>query len=377
MSFLILKKMKILANKEYSEVPTPRNILKYPTIMDLMEELSEKERKKIDSHDPFRPNILSPAIRKGSYVITKEADSEFAEIFPCGQNLFFLYRGQNKYYENCQPVLFRNCESSEYEQLLSNLQIAEMKILLNSHPILNELTRNILYHCQLGEPVRLAIHYHGLAQHYGIHTNLLDFTNDKWVAAFFAVTEYIDGLYIPIVEKTRKNTFGVFYIYNWDGKETDGQFEVRPIGLHYFNRPGAQSGFAFEMKKARNLNDLHVVKKIFFRHDPEASSIIYSMNQRGKALFPEDSLVDKVKAIVGKNIFSLAAMVECNASYYHLNYETFMELIDKYGIQIQGEPVVSFSGDVLNKEWTDWQRGGRDRYINSLILLPVFRSSTP
>lgn len=365
--------MKILANKEYSEIPTPENILKYPTIIDLMEELSEKEREYIDTDEPFKRNILSPIIRKGTYLIAKEADSEFVELLPGGQNLLSIYRGQSKYYEDCQPTLFRNCENSECEQLLSNLQITEMKILLDSHPILNDLTKNILYHPRLAEPIRFAIHYHGLAQHYGIHTNLLDFTNDKWVAAFFAVTECVDGSYIPIVEKTKENTFGVFYICNSSEKDTDGQFEVRPIGLHYFNRPGAQCGYAFEMKKARNLNNLRTVKKIFFRHDPEASSIVYSMNQRGKVLFPEDSLVDKVNTIIGKNIFSLSAVVECNASYYHLNYEEFKKLMDKYGIQIQGGPVVSFPGDLLDKEWADWQKGGRDRYFKSLNVLPVYR----
>lgn len=365
--------MEILTNKEYSEIPTFGNILKYPTIIDVMEELSEMERQKIDSDEPFCHTILSPTIRKGSYLLSKEKGSEFVELLPCGQNLFSFYRGQSKYYENCQPTLFRNCDNSEYEQLLSNLQIAEMKILLDSHPILNDLTKNILYHPQLAEPIRFAIHYHGLAQHYGIHTNLLDFTNNKWVAAFFAVTECIDGSYIPIIEKTKENTFGVFYIYNSSEKNAEEQIEVRPIGLHYFNRPGAQGGYVVEMEKAKNLNDLRAVKKIFFRHDPDASSIVYAMNQRGKALFPEDSLVDKVKTIIGKNIFSLMAIVECNASYYHLPYEDFEKLINRYGIQIQGGPVVSFPGDILNKEWADWQNGGKDRYFKSLVVLPVYR----
>lgn len=361
--------MKILENKKYATPPSNDNLSSYPTMMDIIEEIAGEEEKKNDFYDPLHRTILARMTRKGFYLLAKEnEDSEFVELLPGGKIGTLLYRGQCEYYEDCKPSLYRNF--NEYELLLSNLQIAELKVLLDSHPILNLLTKNKFSHPQLAEPIRFKIHYRGLAQHYGIHTELVDFTVDKWTAAFFATTRYVNGSYLPIVGKEALNKYGVFYIYDNYIKK---KLEATPIGMHYFNRPGVQCAYALAMDKGQNLNNLVGIRKLFFRHDTEASSLVYAMHQAGKTLFPEDSLADKVKIIIDKKTFSLAALVECNASYYHLPDDVFKELLDKYDIQVQATPVVSFQGDTLDKEWAEWQNGGKERYMNSLTVLPIIR----
>lgn len=361
--------MKILENEKFATVPSEGETSAYPTMMDIMEEIAgdEEQNKEDGAFDPLHRTMLAPIIRKGFYILVKEdGASEFVEPTPGAKSQDFLYRGQSEYYENCKPSLYRNY--NEYEQLLSNLQIAELKVLLDSHPILKYLTQNKFYHHKIAQPFRFKIHYKGLAQHYGIHTELFDFTVDKWAAAFFATTRYINGNYVPIIEKEASNKYGVLYISD---NHLKGKMEARPIGMHYFNRPGVQAAYALAMERGQNLNNLAGVRKLFFRHDTESSSLIYAMHRSGKTLFPEDSLVDKVKTIIAKKTFSLAALVECNASYYRLSDDLFKELLDKYDIQVQATPVVSFQGDILNKEWEDWQHGGKERYINSLVVFPI------
>lgn len=360
--------MKILENKKYATAPSESNVSSYPTIIDIMEEIAEEEEKESELDDPLHPTILTRMARKGFYVLAKEEDSEFVELLPAAKNHRLLYRGQSVYYENCKPSLYRNFNACE--QLLCNLQVAELKVLLDSHPILNSLTKNKFRHYQLADPIRFKIHYRGLAQHYGIPTELFDFTVDKWTAAFFATTRYVNGSYIPIVGKEALNKYGVLYIYD---NYLNEKLEAKPIGLHYFNRPGVQSAYALAMKEGQNLNDLEGIRKLFFRHDAEASSIVYAMLRAGEALFPEDSLTEKVKTIIDKKTFSLAALVECNASYYHLPDDVFRELVEKFDIRVQSTPVVSFEGDILDKEWTDWHNGGKERYLNSLVVIPFIK----
>lgn len=364
--------MKILENPQYEVLPTGNQISAYPTMLDILEELSEDEEKKIETFDPLRRTIIAPLVRNGFYLVANSNDEPgFVELMPTGRNKTVLYRGQSCYYGECKPSLYRNY--NEYKQLLSNLQMSEMKVLLDSHPILNYISKNSLHHPMIAEPIRLQIHYRGLAQHYGIHTDLFDFTVDKWTAAFFATTRYVDGDYLPIVEKDFMDRFGVFYIYD-NCKKTS--VEAKPIGMHYFNRPGVQGAYALKMCKGQNLNEQAGIRKLFFRHDAESSSVVYTMHQGGKALFPKDSLADKVKCIVENKTFSLAALVECNASYYHLPDDEFQALLDKYAIQVQPTPVVAFQAEVLKKEWEDWQNGGKERYINSLIVIPVVKLDT-
>ncbi len=69
---------------------------------------------------------------------------------------------------------------------------------------------------------------------------------------------------------------------------------MEPIGLNFFNRPGAQNGFGLKMSHNADLNSMRNVKKIFFRHDKNASQTIFSMNQQGKKLFPDDSLIQRL-----------------------------------------------------------------------------------
>lgn len=159
----------------------------------------------------------------------KETESNESVLVPMGKWHGTYFRGQSVYYDSCRPSLYR--EDTEEKRLLSNLQFQEFKLLLESHPVINDLMFNTLRHREIKAPIKLSINYEGLAQHYGISTNLLDFTNDKWTSAFFATTSYdaVNDIYSPIDES--QQLYGVFYIYTDDSELNS--YKMEPIGLNF------------------------------------------------------------------------------------------------------------------------------------------------
>ena len=93
----------------------------------------------------------------------------------------FLYRGQDKEYDSvkCLPTLYRGNPTDE-EIFLERMRFIEFKKLLNSHPIVSG------FYMRHG----FNIDYEGLAQHYGLKTEVLDFTDDLDTALFFAMCPY-------------------------------------------------------------------------------------------------------------------------------------------------------------------------------------------
>lgn len=348
---------------KYSQVPTERNIFDYPTIIDIMEEFA-KEEERNSGFDPSFRHVLSPMEHKGRFIVTRNPNQENVCLIPTGKS-DKLFRGQYRYYNECKSALHRNFSDENF--LHSSLQIEELKILLESHPIINELMYNKLYHPQISEPIRLSVDCIGLAQHYGIATDMLDFTRNKWTAAFFATSINEAGRYKPIDPEKDGCLYGVLYISDFLSDEN-----LQPIGLNYFNRPGAQEAYAYRLKRQENLNLKSDIKKIFFRHDYESSFIAFSMNQQGKALFPQDSLADIVRNITQNRIYSLAASIKCKASYYsHLSNDEYNGLLQNYNIKIQKEPLNCFLKENIDIEWENWQQVGRERYLNSLYFLPI------
>lgn len=83
-----------------------------------------------------------------------------------------LYRGQNAFFEKCVPSLYRR-NWTNLQTLERLVQIEDFKHILQDNP---EIQDNI--------KGGLSINYNGLAQHYGIETNIIDLTNSFGVAAF-------------------------------------------------------------------------------------------------------------------------------------------------------------------------------------------------
>lgn len=154
-----------------------------------------------------------------------------------------LFRGQNEYYAPCFPSLYRRSWNTT-EELERLVQMEDFKTILNQHPEVLDI-----------QNVGLTVNYKGLAQHYGIETDIMDLTNSFGVAAFFATSRYDSQAdrYYPIMDMIHK---GVIYFY------PPGMFDVSfsnkpkvtPIGLEVLPRPGEQRGFGMQMEKDEDFN---------------------------------------------------------------------------------------------------------------------------
>ncbi len=229
-----------------------------------------------------------------------------------------LYRGQNTFYQESYPSLYRR-KRSEEEILEIELQVEELKLILQDNPEIKD-------HISGG----LKINYTGLAQHYGIPTNLFDLTNSPIVAAFFATTEYdyLKDEYHPVLSMVNK---GVLYFWPHGGIELTNARKpsIMPVGMEALPRPGEQAAYSIELKEGENLN--HRVPIAFeFWHNPKASIQIFEQCGRGKALFPYDPMANKIRMIQMTRTYSEQSL-KTLCSRLNRNIERTRTLLEKSG----------------------------------------------
>lgn len=371
---------------KFGTVPTEENLSTYPTILDILEDvvaMEEAEQLYKMPLDRIARDDYYDWTRVGHYIMTYDNVMNMPTLMPTSRTPYTFYRGQSKYHDPCLPSLFRfKGEQLHKETLRSCLQTAEMIQVMWTHPVIRSLQYEGIIHPLLGF-IKLPIMYDGLAQHYGIKTPYIDLTNDIWAGAFFASTTY-DGNYHPMVVSDTMDfdeRYGVLYRLNY--QETDDFRDcskdlISPIGLQYFNRPGRQCGLVRPMHDVGDFHQLPNLERIFFRHNTEASKFIFTMCQFGKRFIPDDSLANVVQTICKYDRYSKASVELAHNIYYQeLSIVEFTDVVLSAGFEITEGLNASFSGEVLEKEDYEWRHGGRERYINDIIIKAVTRISIP
>lgn len=359
--------------EKYKVKPNERTIGSYPTILDIMESLSEYEAE----HNNIRKYPLSEnrhwlyQIKEpGHYfVVQSQENPNVAVLFPTGPCVFSLYRGESRDYKECKPSILRKVD--EKTLLSSRLQMEELECILRNHPIIDELINRPIVINKYGIQFWLKVQFEGLAQHYGIYTPFLDMTNNKWVAAFFAITNYKDGKY-NLVKPSEDQVCGVFYRWEQLNYQKEGLDVPQPIGMQYFNRPGCQSAFTLDMTRLGDLNCCAEVERIYFRHDEEANQLVYDLCQQGRMFFPEDGMEELVEKLKGLKSFSKDAVEKCRVKHYgYKTSEKMREYMKRIGLKIVEKPEVDFEKDKVEVELEVWNREGRSRYLTELITTMV------
>lgn len=250
--------------------------------------------------DNLRPHLGIPSINTGlhyplttpSGIVTSDIEALSAILDEHGfimlqsgiEFSLYAYRGQPEEHVPCLPTLGR-LKSLE-EQLLALCRNTAFEEAMGEHPFIR-LSKQAKF---LGHP--LLVDTQGLVQHYGLATDLLDFTSNFDVASFFAVCYWDHEIreYRPVVDSEEP---GVIYrITPASFVETNIGAEFKIVGWQPLKRPEQQRAFALKMKRGMELNTLSFVQKVTFRHCPKISKRIWKDFDEGRTLFPDDAVSD-------------------------------------------------------------------------------------
>ena len=341
-----------------------------PTILDVVEQISAEENKQA-LH--FVSQIPSPEhLNEGRFMpVSERRNRDVVHLMPTSQSPFRYYRGQSQYHEPCVPSLYRKNEKGEpstVEEVAANLiKIFEFTLLLKTHPVFCCVAQN------------MTVSPFALAQHYGLVTDYLDITNSKWVAAFFASTGYCweTDTYYP-VGRDYKDGFGVMYI----SKEFDAQsipdefFEKNGvIGYQYFARPTKQSSFGFQMELGEDFNKNPFFEPVFFRHDLNASKVVFDMSYRQNRFIPKDTLSKLARKIMQSDEVTRKAVEECSTRYFTDREPSFGDEVCKrmgWKIREDNAPIAAFDEAEIAADWKEWMEFGKaDIEARTLPIHPV------
>lgn len=210
------------------------------------------------------------------------------------------YRGQNEDFGVCNTTLDR-CRSKE-KQLLNICKTIAFEELLEIHPFVKYLHTLP----PIGENY-LCLNLTGMAQHYGLHTNYLDITNNFDVACFFATCKFEKGKWEPL---GNTNKPGVIYEINdtlmppFFENENNKEIFLEYLGWQPLPRPEQQRASVLRVAKDTNLDKVSGVQKYYFKHSISQSKKIWKQFDEGKALFPDDSAADLANKCSELNSFT-------------------------------------------------------------------------
>ena len=219
-----------------------------PNILELLEVLSYDEEKYAILYDN------SPI---GKSIPFHEDWKDFDKAINNDNELLFLprcrvknwyYRGQNAFYKKCLPSLQRLGEKNKIFK--ERLKLCEFSLLVKKHPASALFDLGLSTQNRNGDVQQYKMHINetALAQHYGICTEHLDLTTDKWVAAFFACSEYVkeEGIKKDFYKPYDDGSQGVFYVYE-DSSPFSKVGSLHPVGIQPNARPVKQSAYALNM----------------------------------------------------------------------------------------------------------------------------------
>lgn len=249
---------------------------------------ASKERRSFNfEQSPENKKFLSR--RNGTFeaILTGKGDEK--ALIPEVGAVHYLYRGQNDEVVPCIPTIYRG-NPNDAQIFLQRMRLVQFHYLLRSHPVVTHFFAK--HHFLVDEE--------GLAQHYGLKTEVLDLTSNLDVALFFAtckyngITDSYDYYHEPGIHE------GVLYVFDpFRDNELVPSFQmdkymngkITPIGLQAFPRPGAQYGYALHIKKGESTKSWMYK----FTFTSEESKYYFDLFQKGESLWIKDKLIGKTK----------------------------------------------------------------------------------
>lgn len=294
----------------------------------------------------------------------------------------FLFRGEGEAFTASKPSLFRH-DYSDSEVLLERLKLCEFELLLRNHPVVK------LFKQINGWDMRISVL--GLAQHYGIKTELMDFSSDPNVAMFFATCRYSaeTDSYIPASKGTHEGILWLAQCLFMSDPYGKNFFDdnISIIGGQPFARPVAQRGFALRLSKNKSLQETGGCYPYRFKYTAEDSQVFWERFKNGSSLWIKDQITQKACHIASRQVF-------CTRSFRLLRSR--YKKSTRYSSLIEGklkESNVTISDDETNisyskqeterllSEWGSikivWRRSLPPRNVGEPAYIGLFKPLTP
>ena len=275
-------------------VPAERH---YNSYLELVSDIKKFEKSRAYLYSEESNSIEVPL---NMFEEVQDIESNTILLLPTAIDYCILYRGQSEYHNPCLPTLYRK-QRTELEMFVEQIRIMEFKLLLDSYP-LTKYFYNKKYN----------VDYIGLAQHYGLNTDVLDLTSDVMIALFFAMCDYDSDYdkYKPKLED--KEYIGYLYAvltpslaYGEQERPFNFSKYIKPIGLQPFKRPGLQKGFSLHVQKDNPTMRGYLYS---FTYRKEDSEYIYNKYNEGSLLWYKDEIEKYVKDIKQTFTFSSQAV---------------------------------------------------------------------
>lgn len=196
-----------------------------------------------------------------------------------------MYRGQTREYSHCTPTLARLKKTED--QLLALCRRVAFEDAIGEHPMVRMAEQAKL----LDSP--LYVDREGLAQHYGLATDMLDVTSNFDVACFFATCAWDKSQrrYLPVPSSENAGVmYRIFPALMIGMGEAFGPVHI--VGWQPLPRPEQQRAYVVKMKPDQDFTALPTVQTFHFRHQQRISHRIWEAFNRGEALFPTDAAAE-------------------------------------------------------------------------------------
>lgn len=341
-----------------------QSIIEVPTLIDALDYISQRE---VNEQDFDVMRMRSPGYEsEGKFVLFQDNNGE-GHLYPVNLSHYMYYRGERKLYPNCYASIYRGLTKEEI--FIERLRYCEFALLIEDYPLSNMFHDSFQFPSYQGYVhIPLYIDSLALAQHYGIRTDVIDVTCDKWVAAFFACTfQDKQGKFQYVTDEDQYGMLNIYYGSGFSFPFDDP--ELRPIGLQPFSRPGEQAGYVVKMKEGEDFYDKCALR-IKFRQNARVSELVFNYSNRADKLFPKSILEQKVEMIKSSNTFSKAAFDKCKALYYNNVEERVLNDYIKDRIIISSQKTVCFTEDEKEEFKRKWPE--KAQKMASLLILPNF-----
>lgn len=271
-------------------------------------ESAKEKRDFMHELTPANKELLSR--RNGTFEAVLTGKGEEKCLIPEVGVLHYLYRGQNEEFVPCLPTIYRGAPT-DVQVFIQRMRLIQFERLLKSHPVVTGFFERHHFYVDV----------EGLAQHYGLKTEVLDLTSSLDVALFFATCKYnMDSNRYDCYNDNELHE-AVLYVFDpiMDNEpvpsiHTDQYMHgnITPIGLQAFPRPGVQYGYALHIGKGKSTKSW----MYRFTFTCEESKHYYDMFNEGKSIWiKDDRLIDKTKQIAEQKCFSYSVFKETFERY--------------------------------------------------------------